>query len=660
MRLSAVFLRIAIFIVAAFVCVIGARLAVGAVEDRSRLAVQEALVDGGYSWAAVQSDGLQIVVEGVAPDEATRFRAISVAGSVVDSSRVIDNMDVAASGIDIAPDFAIEMLRNDDGVRLIGLAPAVTDRDDVAATIRDFTQDGQMTDLLDVADYPAPPLWSDTMKFALQALELLPRSKISVTPGHLEITAISESAEQRAAWEATLARRAPRGVTYSAAISAPRPVITPFTLRFVRDGTGATLDACSADTEAAQSRILGAAQIAGLTEPADCTIGLGVPSTRWGEAASMALGAVSELGGGTLTITDADITLIAPVGTPEPVFDQIIGRLGNRLPPVFSLDAQLPAPPETGPAAPPEFVATLSPEGALQLRGKVADPLMNITAQNFAMARFEGAQIDMATRVADDGALPGDWSVRVLSGIEALSHLAHGAVVVRPDQMAVSGRTGSQTAPDDISRMLIAQLGAEAPFDIAVTYDEALDPIAALPTPEECVAKISDISTRLKINFEPGSDTLVSDARRALDEIADVLRRCPRLELEIAGYTDNQGGEEMNLRLSQNRANAVVTALRARRVPTSSFTAVGYGEADPVADNGTAAGREANRRIEFSLATVAAPETPEPEAPDAGAPTATEAAATQADDDSGAAAVNVGEAPGRPHARPSDLETSSQ
>jgi len=57
----------------------------------------------------------------------------------------------------------------------------------------------------------------------------------------------------------------------------------------------------------------------------------------------------------------------------------------------------------------------------------------------------------------------------------------------------------------------------------------------------------------------------------------------------------------MNLRLSQDRADAFLRGLRERRVPVSSFSAVGYGEADPIADNETEEGREANRRIEFRL-----------------------------------------------------------
>lgn len=57
----------------------------------------------------------------------------------------------------------------------------------------------------------------------------------------------------------------------------------------------------------------------------------------------------------------------------------------------------------------------------------------------------------------------------------------------------------------------------------------------------------------------------------------------------------------MNQQLSQARAQSILNELRGRRIPTSSYTAVGYGETQPIADNDTEEGREANRRIEFRL-----------------------------------------------------------
>jgi OOP family OmpA-OmpF porin len=71
--------------------------------------------------------------------------------------------------------------------------------------------------------------------------------------------------------------------------------------------------------------------------------------------------------------------------------------------------------------------------------------------------------------------------------------------------------------------------------------------------------------------------------------------------MEVAGHTDSQGREEMNARLSLERARAVLDELRLRRVLTSELEAQGYGESRPIADNDTEEGRETNRRIEFRL-----------------------------------------------------------
>lgn len=121
------------------------------------------------------------------------------------------------------------------------------------------------------------------------------------------------------------------------------------------------------------------------------------------------------------------------------------------------------------------------------------------------------------------------------------------------------------------------------------------------PTPARCEAWIKEILAEEQLTFDPGSSTLVADAVRVMDQIAEVLRDCGRLEMEIAGHTDSQGRLETNMRLSQQRAEAVMAALLARGIPISGFEARGYGPEFPIADNSTAAGREANRRIEFSL-----------------------------------------------------------
>ncbi|MGI9389741.1 MAG: OmpA family protein, partial [Boseongicola sp.] len=86
-----------------------------------------------------------------------------------------------------------------------------------------------------------------------------------------------------------------------------------------------------------------------------------------------------------------------------------------------------------------------------------------------------------------------------------------------------------------------------------------------------------------------------------IDAISELLRNCQTVKIEIGGHTDSQGREEMNQQLSQARADAVLNEIMTRRVLTSNLSARGYGEAEPIADNKTEDGREANRRIEFRL-----------------------------------------------------------
>jgi OOP family OmpA-OmpF porin len=597
MRLSVFSLTLAFFVVAGVFSLLVANASVQLVEDTSEIAVRDTLDENNLTWAEVEADGLRVILAGEAPTEALRFRALSLTGSVVDSARIIDELTTTAAAPVAPPRFSVEILRNTAGVSIIGLIPASTDRESVIERFGEMSM-VPVSDLLETADYPAPAGWEDALAFAVNAARDLPRAKLSVDAGRVEITGIAESAEDKAEMERKLRRAAPPALRLSLNITAPRPVITPFTLRFVIDEAGARFDACSADTEAARMQILKAATEAGLNGSNRCTVGMGVPGKNWTEAVEVAIKALAELGGGSVTFSNADLTLVAAEGTAPDLFDRIVGELENDLPDVFVLTAVLPETPEPS-LGPAEFFATLSPEGQVQLRGRLPDEKMREVAHSFAQAKFGSGNVYTAARVVDG--LPADWPLRVLTGIEALGVLNSGVVRITADTIALTGKSGNPDASDLTARLLADKLGGEQSFEIDVTYVEELDPAAALPTAEECEAQIGQIVQRSKINFEPGSATIDASALSVMDEIALVLKDCGDLRLEIQGHTDSQGREEMNLALSQARAESVLNELRARRVLTGSFVAKGYGEATPIAENGTEEGREANRRIEFRL-----------------------------------------------------------
>ena len=598
MRLSSVFTISATFAVAAVLSLVVASFSVELIEDTSEIEVRDALDNSGMAWAEVEADGLQVTLAGVAPTEAVRFAALSTVAAIVDAARIIDDMQVEAAAAIAPPRFSAEILRNDAGLSIIGLIPASTDRADILARVKEISGRAPVTELIESADYPVPAGWEDALGFALKAMEKLPRAKVSVQAGRVAINAITDSAQEQSRLEQELTRAAPPGLRVTLDIAAPRPVITPFTLRLVIDESGTRFDSCSADSTTARVRILNAAKRAGLTGRASCTLGLGVPSPNWSKAVVQSIDALAELGAGSITFSDADIALVAAEGTAQADFDRIVGELENDLPEVFALFAKLPetVDPEQGP---PEFVATLSPEGLVQLRGRLSNENLRNLADSYARAAFGSDNVYTAARLVDD--LPATWPLRVLTGLEALSELSNGIVTVTPGMIVVSGSTGAPEASTNIASLLAGKLGEAEEFDIRVTYNEQLNPITVAPTPDECEAEIAAIVASSKISFEPGSATIDASALGTMDDIAEILRFCGELKLEIQGHTDSQGREEMNLSLSQARAQSVLNELRARRVLTSTFAAKGYGESNPIADNDEEDGREANRRIEFRL-----------------------------------------------------------
>jgi outer membrane protein OmpA-like peptidoglycan-associated protein len=99
--------------------------------------------------------------------------------------------------------------------------------------------------------------------------------------------------------------------------------------------------------------------------------------------------------------------------------------------------------------------------------------------------------------------------------------------------------------------------------------------------------------------FDTGKYTLKPGAREKLAKVAGILIAYPGLNIEVGGYTDNVGGDDMNQTLSENRAGAVRTYLVEQGVTTNSVSAKGYGNTLPVATNDNAAGRQENRRVEL-------------------------------------------------------------
>lgn len=123
------------------------------------------------------------------------------------------------------------------------------------------------------------------------------------------------------------------------------------------------------------------------------------------------------------------------------------------------------------------------------------------------------------------------------------------------------------------------------------------------PPPARAAIAKGKIELKEKVFFDTGRTTIKPESHALLDDVAAVLGDHPEVKrVVIEGHTDNRGSAAANKKLSQGRAEAVRAYLVDKGVAADRLEAKGFGQTRPIADNKTAKGREANRRVEFTIA----------------------------------------------------------
>ncbi|MEE4186291.1 MAG: OmpA family protein [Gammaproteobacteria bacterium] len=162
-------------------------------------------------------------------------------------------------------------------------------------------------------------------------------------------------------------------------------------------------------------------------------------------------------------------------------------------------------------------------------------------------------------------------------------------------------RLGGATAE---RRKLVLQLEAQAREREQLAQVKSLFAAAEAEVFEQSGAIIVRL---VGARFASGSAELETASLPLLDKAADALAIYPNASVVVEGHTDSKGGDRLNQRLSQNRAETVVNELLARSaIAPGQISAVGYGESRPVANNETEAGRAVNRRIDLVISPAAA------------------------------------------------------
>ena len=152
-----------------------------------------------------------------------------------------------------------------------------------------------------------------------------------------------------------------------------------------------------------------------------------------------------------------------------------------------------------------------------------------------------------------------------------------------------------------------AQAPAPAPAPVVAAPAPAPKPAVITSAELGTVAAVKTTATGQKISFnapilfKTNSDKIEPQSLGDLQKIAAVLKNHPNAKTVVEGYTDNTGDPAYNVNLSQRRAQAVADQLVAYGVNSANISAKGFGAANPIADNKTAAGRAQNRRVELNI-----------------------------------------------------------
>lgn len=476
-----------------------------------------------------------------------------------------------------------------------------------AATLTDRFDQSSAVEILEATIPASDAAWPDVVVASVEALGVLQNGALDIQDNSITLTgAASPDAKARA--EALIAGL-PAGFTASADITIFDDG-APFALTIQSDGATAT----------AQGKFPAGFTLSGpdgITITNDGRNGF-LPAETGDFAANVQAGiaALGMLENGTLEVSETDISLTGVATTPD-VADAIGAAVLSGAPQAnFTQDLTFL---DDGSPAAWTFEYGATQGGTLS--GKLPAGLTpDMIVQATGLGAIAGAPV---TAFADDDAG---------NALEVLSIATQYLPETENLAFSTTGGTGVLDiilSPGVNADLVAADLAERLPANIefsAATLDTLpqtgdirtnsatllreefqfgnwLPILTFAPTVTICAERASAVLGGSGVNFLSASAQLDAKSNRAINTLAVIARRCideGGLRLEVAGHTDNTGSVLSNEVLSENRAVAVRNALLMRGVDATAITAVGYGQAVPIADNDTPEGRAANRRTEIN------------------------------------------------------------
>ena len=188
-------------------------------------------------------------------------------------------------------------------------------------------------------------------------------------------------------------------------------------------------------------------------------------------------------------------------------------------------------------------------------------------------------------------------------GCASLSKAEQGAIIGGTAGAVAGGVIGNAAGNTAVGAIIGAAIGGAGGAVIGNSMDKQAKELEQ----DLAGAKIERVGEGIKITFESGllfdvaKSDLRPEAQLNLAKMAGILNKYPDTNILIEGHTDSDGSDESNQTLSERRAQAVSHYLASQSVTSSRMSSIGYGERQPIADNGSTEGKRANRRVEVAI-----------------------------------------------------------
>lgn len=579
-----------------------ARRALPDAEIRDELELARGAVQGFTSAAAFAlerlaelSDGLVTItdgtlsVAGVAATSESYVVARAALNDGIPSSVTLGPVDVLPARAD---PFVWSASLDEASITLAGFVPNDVVKGDLVAAAEAVVPGLPVIDNMNIGS-GEPEGFADAAAFAIQALGRLEGGGVMLDGLTLDVAGTARSVEDYDAVVSGIGGTLPPGLEIVANAITPAPV-DDYGWTGERDGGTVTLTGYVPSLEN-RDEVLALTEdlFDGLSVTDDVGIAAGEPKIDWIGAVKFGMGQLAQLRTGTVAL-EGNQYIVRGEAMDSDAFQALTAANARTLPASLELGESDIAPPR---ASPYTLTVSRTTDG-LVLAG-------HAPSQDDKKAIIQGARDWFDSLVIKDeitfaGGAPEGFVTAATGAMEPISRLAGGRLEITDTVVEIAGTTFHPHAAERIAVLASEAIPDTFRANIAIVTRQTGQPLGVA----DCRGRLDAVRGGGRVEFDKGASEIAGDSYPHLDRIAGVIMRCPDAAIEVGGHSDADGSEEDNLALTQSRADAVVEYLVDAGVRLERLTAVGYGEANPIADNETEDGKAANRRIDF---TVAAP-----------------------------------------------------